>query len=123
MTNSSAPRNDPDCVFCKVGSGDIASTPVYRDARIVAIEDINPQAPTHLLVMPVDHHATLADLIDARDSALVTALFETAARLGRERGGERGFRLVVNTGSEGGQTVGHVHLHVLAGRHMAWPPG
>ncbi|MBV8372030.1 MAG: HIT domain-containing protein [Candidatus Eremiobacteraeota bacterium] len=123
MTNSSAPRYEPDCIFCKVGSGELRSRPAYRDARIVAIEDINPQAPAHLLVMPVEHYTTLGELIDAGDSALVTGLFETAARLGRERGGERGFRLVVNTGSEGGQTVGHVHVHVLAGRHMTWPPG
>ncbi len=76
-----------------------------------------------MLVLPLQHYATLGDLIDAGDVSLVGSLFEVAARLGRERGGPGGFRIVINTGSEGGQTVPHVHLHVLAGRRMTWPPG
>jgi histidine triad (HIT) family protein len=114
-----------DCVFCKIGAGAIPATEVYRDENIVAIEDLNPQAPTHLLVMPVKHYATLCEAVGAKPSgeALIASLVKLAARLGKERGGSRGFRLVVNTGSDGGQTVDHVHLHVLAGRHMTWPPG
>jgi histidine triad (HIT) family protein len=113
----------PDCLFCKIARGELEAKLVYRDDRIVAIEDVNPQAPTHVLVLPLDHYDDLAQLIDAGDGALVGALFEVATKLGRERAKARGYRLVVNTGSEGGQTVGHLHLHVLAGRHMAWPPG
>jgi histidine triad (HIT) family protein len=116
-------RSDPDCVFCKIARGDLASTQVHGDARILAIEDGNPQAPTHLLVLPRDHFQTLGDVFDRGDGALVAALFGVATALGRERGGTGGYRIVVNTGREGGQTVGHVHLHVLAGRPMIWPPG
>jgi histidine triad (HIT) family protein len=116
-------RFDPDCIFCKIAGGEIPSAPAYRDARIVAIEDVNPQAPTHLLVLPLEHYGALGDLIAAGDHALVNALFEVAAKLGQERGGAGGFRMVVNTGKQGGQTVGHLHLHVLAGRPMTWPPG
>ncbi|HMF29268.1 MAG TPA: HIT domain-containing protein [Candidatus Cybelea sp.] len=113
-----------DCVFCKIASGDIPATVVYRGNGVVAIEDLNPQAPTHLLVMPVEHFATLRDAVATPDgNALSATLIDVASRLGSERGGERGFRIVVNTGADGGQTVGHVHLHVLAGRVMTWPPG
>ncbi len=113
-----------ECVFCKIAAGEIPATMVYRDEDVVAIEDLNPQAPTHLLVMPVKHYATLADAAATTDEDTVAAgLIEVAARLGRERGGSSGFRLVVNTGPDGGQTVGHVHVHVLAGRRMSWPPG
>lgn len=114
----------PDCLFCKIAAGEIPAKIVHRGEGVIAIEDLNPQAPTHLLVMPVEHFATLRDVALARDHAgLSTALIDAASRLGSERGGERGFRIVVNTGADGGQTVGHVHLHVLAGRAMSWPPG
>lgn len=112
-----------ECIFCKIASGAVPARVVYRDERVVAIEDLNPQAPTHVLVLPVEHHATVADAAQPSNAALISELFGTAARLGRERGGERGFRLVVNTGPDGGQTVGHLHVHVLAGRAMSWPPG
>lgn len=111
-----------DCIFCKIASGEVSSKAVYRDEHIIAIEDLNPQAPTHALVIPIAHYATISDLTDA-DPALAGRLIATASRLGRERGGAGGFRLVVNTGADGGQTVGHVHVHVLAGRPMTWPPG
>ncbi|HEY9084519.1 MAG TPA: HIT domain-containing protein [Candidatus Tyrphobacter sp.] len=111
-----------DCLFCKIGSGEIPAKELYRDGEIVAIADLNPQAPTHALVMPLAHHNDLAALYDGGGDALASRLFAVAAKLGRERG-TRGFRLVVNTGDEGGQTVGHVHVHVLAGRRMTWPPG
>ncbi|HVN68974.1 MAG TPA: HIT domain-containing protein [Candidatus Binatia bacterium] len=110
-----------DCIFCKIAAGAVPATVVYRDEAIVAIEDLNPQAPTHLLVMPVEHHATIVSASAA--GGLVGKLVAAASRLGTQRGGENGFRLVVNTGPDGGQTVGHVHLHVLAGRQMTWPPG
>ena len=116
-------RSDPDCIFCKIAGGDLASVSVYRDARILAIEDVHPQAPAHLLILPREHFQTLGDLFDAGENVLVGALFDVATALGRESGGDGGFRIVVNTGSQGGQTVGHVHLHVLAGRPMTWPPG
>jgi histidine triad (HIT) family protein len=114
----------PDCIFCKVASGEVPAKVVYRDDSVVAIEDVNPQAPTHLLVMPIEHSETLRQAISTDQThALASHLFEIAARLGTESGGKRGFRLVVNTGEDGGQTVGHVHVHVLAGRRMTWPPG
>jgi histidine triad (HIT) family protein len=113
-----------DCIFCKIASGEIPANIVFRNDTLVAIEDVNPQAPTHLLVLPVEHYETLADAITAAGEKRVGGeLFEVATRLGKERGGARGYRLVVNTGPDGGQTVGHLHVHVLAGRGMTWPPG
>ena len=112
-----------DCIFCKIAAGEVPAKIVYRDDNVVAIEDLNPQAPAHLLVIPRDHFPTLVESIGDGGDALTAALFSVAARLGREHGGAGGFRLVVNTGPDGGQTVGHVHVHVLAGRPMAWPPG
>ena len=111
-----------DCLFCKIAAGEIPSKPVYRDGLVLAIEDINPQAPVHLLVMPIVHHANIGVLSDAADGELLARLFETATKLGRERGTD-GYRLVMNTGKDGGQTVDHLHVHVLAGRHLTWPPG
>jgi histidine triad (HIT) family protein len=111
-----------DCIFCKIGAGTLPASEVYRDAELVAIEDLNPQAPTHLLVMPIRHYTTLVDTLSPGDS-LAGRLTAVAAKLGQERGGQAGFRLVINTGPQGGQTVGHVHVHVLAGRPMTWPPG
>lgn len=112
-----------DCIFCKIAAGEVPAKIVYRDDDVVAIEDLNPQAPAHLLVIPRDHFPTLVESIGDGGDALTAALFSVAARLGREHGGAGGFRLVVNTGPDGGQTVGHLHVHVLAGRPMAWPPG
>jgi histidine triad (HIT) family protein len=111
-----------NCVFCKIAAGEIPSKGAYRDDEVVAIEDVNPQAPVHVLVMPVAHHANISTLC-GQDGAVAAKLLEIAARLGRERGGEEGFRLVINTGPNGGQTVDHLHVHVLAGRPMTWPPG
>ncbi len=109
-----------ECIFCKIGAREIAAKEVYRDDDVVAIEDLNPQAPVHLLVMPIQHHATIVDAGAAE--GLVGKLTAVASSLGNARGRD-GFRLVVNTGPQGGQTVGHVHVHVLAGRPMTWPPG
>ena len=111
------------CIFCRIGRGEIPAKEAYRDAAVVAIEDLNPQAPTHLLVMPLQHYGTLGELAGSQNDALLFELLRVATALGRERGGDDGFRLVANTGPHGGQTVGHLHLHVLAGRPLAWPPG
>jgi histidine triad (HIT) family protein len=111
-----------ECIFCRIARRELPATEVYRDESVVAIQDLSPQAPTHLLVMPIEHYAGIADVSSA-DAALAGRLIATAAQLGTQRGGERGFRLVINTGTDGGQTVGHAHLHVLAGRPMTWPPG
>lgn len=111
-----------DCVFCKIAAGELPAKIVHRDANVFVIEDLNPQAPTHLLVLPASHHANVHGLA-IEDPSLAARLLEVASKLGRERGGEKGFRLVVNTGRDGGQTVDHVHVHVLAGRRMEWPPG
>ncbi|MGB8908876.1 MAG: histidine triad nucleotide-binding protein [Candidatus Cybelea sp.] len=113
-----------DCLFCKIARGEIPAKTVYRDETAIAIEDVNPQAPAHLLVLPVKHYDTLGETVARADQeGLAGRLFEIATRLGKERGGTRGYRLVVNTGPDGGQTVGHLHIHVLAGRRMTWPPG
>lgn len=114
---------EAECVFCKIVSGEIPATFAYCDDDVVAIEDLNPQAPEHLLVVPRAHRADVGELVARGDPGDAHALLSVAAELGRRRGGAAGFRLVVNTGSDGGQTVGHVHVHVLAGRPMRWPPG
>jgi histidine triad (HIT) family protein len=112
-----------DCLFCKIASRQIPSKLVYEDDRLVAIEDINPQAPLHVLVIPKLHIATLNDLTSDHDS-LIGEMTRRAAVIARERGyADRGFRTVLNTNKEAGQTVFHIHLHLLAGRPFAWPPG
>jgi histidine triad (HIT) family protein len=114
---------DSDCIFCKICSGEIPAKTVYDDGDVVAIEDLNPKAPVHLLVMPRRHYDDVGMLVEAPDPGLTHALLRVAAQLGRRHGGDDGFRLVANTGRDGGQTVGHLHLHVLAGRPLGWPPG
>ncbi|MGH7737889.1 MAG: histidine triad nucleotide-binding protein [Candidatus Tyrphobacter sp.] len=111
-----------DCLFCKIVGGEIPAKEIYRDDAIVAIADATPQAPTHVLVLPRKHYATLASVIDGGDHVLAGRLFAIATKVARDAG-SGGFRLVVNSGEEGGQTVDHVHVHVLAGRQMTWPPG
>jgi histidine triad (HIT) family protein len=111
-----------DCIFCRIAAGELPATVVYRDADLLAIEDVNPQAPVHLLVLPIAHHATVGEVL-AANPALAARLIELASKLGEERVGANGFRLVVNTGRDGGQTVDHVHVHLLGGRSLTWPPG
>ncbi len=112
-----------DCLFCKIVAKEIPSKVVFEDGETVAFEDVNPQAPVHLLVVPRRHVATLNDLAPA-DDALLGRLQRVAARLASERGiAERGFRTVMNCNREAGQSVFHLHLHLLGGRPMAWPPG
>jgi len=112
-----------DCLFCRMIAGEIKTSVVYEDASLLAIEDINPQAPLHVLILPKRHIATINDLAP-EDDPLVGSMFRAAAALAQERGyAERGYRTVFNCNREAGQTVFHVHLHLLAGRGMAWPPG
>jgi histidine triad (HIT) family protein len=112
-----------DCLFCRIAAGDIPASIVYQDERLIAFRDINPQAPVHVLLIPRRHIATLNDLA-AADDELVGEMARRAAALARELGvSERGYRTVVNCNADAGQTVFHIHMHLLGGRKMAWPPG
>ena len=112
-----------DCLFCKIVSGDIPGSIVYRDEHLVAFKDINPQAPMHVLIVPRRHIATLNDLAP-EDDALVGEMVRRAGAIAQEHGyADRGYRTVFNCNAEAGQTVFHIHLHVLGGRAMTWPPG
>ncbi len=111
-----------DCLFCKIIAGEIPSKKLYEDERVLAFYDITPQAPVHFLVIPKAHIPS-ADHLTPEHSADLAAVFETIVRLAKELGLENGYRIVNNCGSDGGQTVGHLHFHVLAGRSLAWPPG
>jgi histidine triad (HIT) family protein len=114
--------HNPDCLFCKVVAGTIPAKRVYEDAESLAFADINPKAPTHLLIIPRRHIASLADAA-ATDTPLLGHLMAVAANLARTERLATGYRIVINTGTDGGQTVHHLHLHLLGGRHMSWPPG
>ncbi len=114
---------DADCLFCKIRDGRIPATITYRDEHLLAFKDIGPKAPLHELVIPLDHHATLADATDA-DVAIYGRLMVAAARRAADSGlAAGGFRVVMNAGPDAGQSVHHIHLHLLAGRPLAWPPG
>ena len=121
--DQSGPRRDPNCLFCKIVAGEIPSTRVVEDDIVLAIRDIAPRAPTHVLVMPKEHIASAADLTDA-DAGLVGRIFAKAAGIARAEGiAESGFRIVTNIGAWGGQTVDHLHFHLMGGRAFTWPPG
>ncbi|MEQ1604400.1 MAG: histidine triad nucleotide-binding protein [Pyrinomonadaceae bacterium] len=112
-----------DCIFCKIADGRIPSTFVYEDDGCVAFNDLSPQAPTHILVIPREHIESL-DKADAQQSATLGHLLTTAADIARKQSfAEDGYRVVINTNSDGGQTVFHLHLHLLAGRQFIFPPG
>lgn len=111
---------DPNCIFCKIVAGEIPAKLVKESERFVAFNDINAQAPKHLLLIPKEHYANITEI---RDSNLLGELFLAAGDLAKEQGLHDGFRLVVNTGADGGQTVFHLHIHILGGRAMNWPPG
>lgn len=112
-----------DCLFCKIAAKAIPAKLVHEDDRSVAFDDINPQAPVHTLVIPRRHVASLAELNEA-DAGLLGHLLLVGNQVARQKGiAEGGYRLVVNTGRNGGQTVFHLHLHLLGGRPMHWPPG
>ena len=113
----------PECIFCKMVSGEIQPDLVYQDQHVIAFRDINPQAPTHVLVVPREHIATLNDLTPDH-AALIGRMYLAARAVAHQEGiAERGYRTLINCNAEAGQTVYHLHLHVLGGRHMRWPPG
>ena len=110
------------CLFCKIVDGSIPSTAVYQDELCYAFADIHPQAPVHVLVAPREHIVSLDDA-DEGDRALLGHLLWAAAQIAKVKGLSNGYRVVVNTGEDGGQTVEHLHVHLLGGRSLTWPPG
>jgi histidine triad (HIT) family protein len=114
---------DPECLFCSIAAGSIPSTKVHEDDAVVAFRDIAPRAPTHILVIPREHIASAAELTEAHGQ-LLGRLFATIAEIARREGiADAGYRLVSNVGQWGGQTVDHLHIHLLGGRAFQWPPG
>jgi histidine triad (HIT) family protein len=112
-----------NCLFCKIAAGEIPSKQVYQDDEVIAFDDINPQAPTHVLIIPRRHIATLNDLTET-DDALIAAMTRRAAAIAKERRiDQAGYRTVFNCNGDAGQTVFHIHLHLIGGRRMSWPPG
>lgn len=111
-----------DCLFCKIVNGEIPSTKVYEDDMVYAFNDIDPKAPFHVIVIPKKHITSAAE-ITAENSNCIAAVFEAIAKIAAENNLEKGFRVVNNCGEDGGQTVGHIHFHLLARRNLAWPPG
>lgn len=111
-----------DCLFCKIAAGTIPVTRLYEDEQVLAFPDINPQAPVHVLLIPKQHIASLAQTTK-EDAALLGHLLAAAAEVAQQQGLVNGYRLVINTGADGGQTVDHLHVHLLGGRPMHWPPG
>ena len=113
---------DSNCIFCKIAAGEIPSTKVYEDDTVLAFLDLDPQAPQHILLIPKTHIQSAAD-ITAANSAVVAHIFEVAAKIAAEKGFSEGFRVVTNCGEQAGQSVKHLHFHLLAGRDFTWPPG
>jgi histidine triad (HIT) family protein len=113
----------PDCIFCRIVKREIPASIVYEDEELLAFSDLTPQAPVHILIVPKRHIATLNDLSNA-DDALMGALLRRAAAIAADRGiAASGYRTVLNCNADGGQSVFHIHLHLLGGRTMSWPPG
>ena len=114
---------DPDCIFCKIVSKQIPANLVYQDEHVTAFRDLNPQAPTHVLLVPNQHIAN-TETLEPEHDAIVGAVLRTARSIARSAGvGDSGYRLVINTGRDANNTVGHLHVHLLGGRAMSWPPG
>jgi histidine triad (HIT) family protein len=111
-----------DCIFCKILKGEIPSAMIYESDDVVAFLDIEPKAPFHAVIIPREHIAS-ANEITEENSAVIAKIFEAAAIIARDNNLDDGFRIVNNCGTNGGQTVGHIHFHMLAGRLLAWPPG
>jgi histidine triad (HIT) family protein len=112
-----------DCLFCGIIDGNVPANLVYQDDQIVAFKDIKPRAPVHFLIIPRKHLAGVLD-IEPQDHALIGEIFQVASRLAREQGiADTGFRVVVNSGADAGQSVFHLHYHLIGGRRMSWPPG
>jgi histidine triad (HIT) family protein len=117
------PSHDPDCLFCRIAAREIPADRVYEDDQVLVFRDINPSAPIHVLAIPRRHLASADDLTDsAEDRELLAALFAALRKVAAD-GGLRGYRIVTNVGPESGQSVFHLHLHLLGGRPMRWPPG
>ena len=111
-----------DCLFCKIAAGEIPSTKVYEDEYVYAFLDIDPKAPFHAVIIPREHVASAAE-INAENSHLIAKVFEAVSKIAKNENLEKGFRVVNNCGQDGGQTVGHIHFHLLARRNLQWPPG
>jgi histidine triad (HIT) family protein len=111
------------CLFCRIISGSIPSSTVYKDEHVTAFRDIEPQAPVHVLVVPNEHIGSVNDLEEGRDAIMGRLLRTTKVVAEREGVADGGYRLVVNTGADAMQSVAHLHIHVLGGRHLGWPPG
>ncbi|MBR2868149.1 MAG: histidine triad nucleotide-binding protein [Clostridia bacterium] len=111
-----------DCIFCKIISGEIPSNKAYEDDKVLAFYDLEPQAPVHILIVPKEHIACAAD-ITAENSAVIAHIFEVAAIIAKEKGLDDGFRIVNNCGDSAGQTVKHIHFHLMGGRDFGWPAG
>ena len=112
-----------DCIFCKIANGEIPSSKVYEDELVYAFYDIEPQAPFHVLIIPKEHISS-ANEINEENASIVGHIFAVAAKIAKSEGiAEGGYRIVNNCGKDGGQTVGHLHFHVLGGRSLVWPPG
>ena len=111
-----------DCIYCKIAAGEIPSTKVYEDDLCLAFRDLNPQAPTHILVIPKDHIASV-DEINESNEAVVGHIFSVIAKVAKDEGLDQGYRVVSNIGEQGQQTVPHLHFHIIGGRDMTWPPG
>ncbi len=111
-----------DCLFCKIIAGDIPSTKIYEDESVYAFADIDPQAPFHAIIVPKEHIASAAE-INGENSHCIAKIFEAVAKIAAQENLEKGFRVVNNCGEDGGQTVGHIHFHLLARRNLQWPPG
>lgn len=111
-----------DCLFCKIAGGEIPSKKAYEDETVLCFHDIDPQAPVHILCIP-KAHIDGADAVTEENSAVVAHSFAVLARLAREMGLQQGWRVVTNVGEDGGQSVRHLHFHLLGGRPLAWPPG
>lgn len=111
-----------DCIFCKIINGEIPSNKAYEDDRVLAFYDLEPQAPVHILIVPKEHIACAAD-ITPENSAVIAHIFEVAAIIAKEKGLDDGFRIVNNCGESAGQTVKHIHFHLMGGRNFGWPAG
>ena len=112
-----------DCIFCKIVAGEIPSKKIYEDDKVLAFHDISPEAPVHFLVIPKEHIASLNE-VNEENAEVFAHIFKTINKLVKEQGiAEDGYRVVTNCGEQGGQTVGHIHFHVLGGRNLNWPPG
>ncbi len=111
-----------DCLFCKIAAGEIPSTKIYENDKVYAFADIDPKAPFHAIIIPRQHIASAAE-INAENKELIADVFEAVSIIAKQENLEKGFRVVNNCGEEGGQTVGHIHFHLLARRNLQWPPG